>query len=251
MVRWCIVLRIFTFALCYAAVAMPSIAADEKLILLTEENPPFNFVDHKTGAISGASVELMQAVVREAGLDFQIKLLPWKRAFLQAQKEKNTCVFSMNFTEERAPLFKWVSPFFREGGLAFFKRADDVRHYGAIEDVRGGVLIAQNADVLIGQLKNEPGIRLIKVRNDAEAMDLLLQGRGDLMLTGRLIARTLLQDKSRAGKVKLAYPWRPASIGLGCSLLTSDHLVQRLREAHKASFDLEQDIVRRYWGKEK
>jgi len=36
-------------------------------LMLTEQNPPFNYTNHETGAIVGASVELVREIMKRAG----------------------------------------------------------------------------------------------------------------------------------------------------------------------------------------
>ncbi len=99
-----------------AAAEAASAAAVEKvsvdgITFLTEQYPPFNYeVD---GKVQGLAVDLLEAMLQEMGAgttraDFAV--LPWSEGYSRVQSEPGTCLFSMTFTEEREPLFRWVGP---------------------------------------------------------------------------------------------------------------------------------------------
>lgn len=78
----------------------------EKITIMTEEFPPFNYTEN--GEITGVSTEIVEAVFKEAGLEYEIKVFPWSRTFNEAQREKNSAIFSVMRLPEREKLFKWV-----------------------------------------------------------------------------------------------------------------------------------------------
>ena len=82
----------------------------QTLTLTTEDYPPFNIVDPKTGVVTGVATEKVQEMMRRADQRYTITPFPWSRAFQMGQKVPNTCVFSTTRTPERENLFKWVGP---------------------------------------------------------------------------------------------------------------------------------------------
>ena len=76
--------------------------------LLTEENPPFNFTEE--GRLVGMSSEIVLEAARRANLPVKTEVLPWERAYLRAQAERDTCLFSTARLENRERLFVWVGP---------------------------------------------------------------------------------------------------------------------------------------------
>lgn len=99
--RW---LRFLTLisACGYAAVA----AAEAPLRIVTEELPPYNMT--QDGRITGMSTEVVQAVLKEIGLEASIQTMPWARAYDLALRESNVLIYSIARTPEREPLFRWV-----------------------------------------------------------------------------------------------------------------------------------------------
>jgi polar amino acid transport system substrate-binding protein len=93
-------------AVLLAAWTQPAPAAG--LLLLTEENPPFNYTEN--GKLVGASTEIVARIASRAAIPVQTEVLPWDTAYLRAQAERNTCLYSTAREENRERLFLWVGP---------------------------------------------------------------------------------------------------------------------------------------------
>ncbi|EOD80921.1 ABC-type amino acid transporter [Grimontia indica] len=81
--------------------------AEQPLRVVSETLPPFQVIDEE-GQFGGRAVDMVQAILDEAGFDSPIDVMPWARAYKTAQKEKNVAIFSMAFSEKRKDLFHWV-----------------------------------------------------------------------------------------------------------------------------------------------
>ncbi|WP_412051939.1 substrate-binding periplasmic protein (plasmid) [Hoeflea sp. Naph1] len=90
------------FHLC-AALAMATTAIASPLHLVTENYPPYNYAED--GQLKGLSVELMHLVMADAGLEYDMELMPWARAIALAENKNGYCVFTTVHTEERDTRF--------------------------------------------------------------------------------------------------------------------------------------------------
>ncbi|PKL60614.1 MAG: ABC transporter substrate-binding protein, partial [Methanomicrobiales archaeon HGW-Methanomicrobiales-4] len=85
-------------------------SADD-LTWVTEQYPPFNFMDN--GTASGLMVDMVTAITRKAGDELpreSIRFLPWSAAYQTALHEPGTAIFSIAKTPDREDLFSWVGP---------------------------------------------------------------------------------------------------------------------------------------------
>lgn len=113
-----------------------SLAFAEKVAVVTEEMPPYNFVDEKDQAVTGLSTELVHEVLKRAGLEYQVKVFPWARAYRLAQEAPNVAIYSMGRNEEREKLFKWVGVVVnREVFLYKLKGRPDIKA-NSLEDLK-------------------------------------------------------------------------------------------------------------------
>ena len=76
------------------------------LAINTEEFPPFNYTENNK--ITGVATEVVEAVMKQTRINYTIKSYPWARAYMVAQHEPNTLIYSINRTPQREEKFKWV-----------------------------------------------------------------------------------------------------------------------------------------------
>lgn len=83
-----------------------------KISIYTENYPPYNMKE-KDGTLSGMSVEILEAVLKQLKSNQTIDdvvLTNWSRAYSLALKNDDSMVFSTTRTESREDKFKWVGP---------------------------------------------------------------------------------------------------------------------------------------------
>jgi polar amino acid transport system substrate-binding protein len=85
----------------------------ESLNWITEEYPPFNYRDPKTGDISGMAVETLSLIFAKLGVSSEnitFKLYPWARGYHNVLNDHGTVLFSTTYTTERVAKMKFVGP---------------------------------------------------------------------------------------------------------------------------------------------
>ena len=101
--------RIITLVL--TACLMAHTAFAQELLIITEENPPFNFTEN--GQATGFSVDMLLLAAKKAGIDINredILFWPWARGYQAAQQKDNVILFSTARTKQREKLFQWIGP---------------------------------------------------------------------------------------------------------------------------------------------
>ncbi|OQY55712.1 MAG: hypothetical protein B6245_19415 [Desulfobacteraceae bacterium 4572_88] len=85
--------------------------SSEVTVRVSEGNtyPPFFLQDEK-GAWSGLSIELVEALLKEAGHTPNYKPLPFARAIAYMQEGKIDMMLNMTITEERKPFMNFIGP---------------------------------------------------------------------------------------------------------------------------------------------
>lgn len=83
----------------------------------TEHLPPYSYILHDK--ITGINAELVRTLCQRLQLSCNIILLPWRRAFEQAQHHANSGVFSTTRSPDREALFRWVGPIASDYGYLF------------------------------------------------------------------------------------------------------------------------------------
>ncbi|HEY6240467.1 MAG TPA: transporter substrate-binding domain-containing protein, partial [Burkholderiales bacterium] len=83
-------------------------SAAHALKLLTEENPPFNYTEQ--GKVVGLSTEIVSELGKRSGIALEIQSMPWEKAYIAVQADKETCLYSTVRLDNRERLFFWIGP---------------------------------------------------------------------------------------------------------------------------------------------
>lgn len=220
-------------ALLFAGWAQQAGAAG--LVFLTEENPPFNYTEN--GRLVGAGTEIVAQLASRAAIPVKTEVLPWDTAYVRAQAERNTCLYSTAREENRERLFLWVGPI-ATNTWALYARSEFAVPIRTLKDAapyRIGVVIRDaKADFL-----RENGVTNLRfAREDRDNPPRLLLPADnpdhiDLWISGVYSAREI----ARAAKVtdlKRVYVAAERPLYLACNPQTDRALVKALADALEA-----------------
>jgi polar amino acid transport system substrate-binding protein len=210
-------------------VAAPTVQA---LTLLTEENPPFNYTEE--GKVVGLSTEIVSELGKRSGIALEIKSLPWEKAYVATQAEKETCLYSTARLDNRERLFFWIGPIARDRWVLIGK-GDFAGTVKAVEDAkryRVGV-VAKDAKIEFLMSKGVTDLR--EVSDDAMNPARLVLGRDDpgridLWATSAYGARRTA-DRAQVKDLKLVLRLHDVPLYLACGRNTSAQTVQALNRA--------------------
>lgn len=130
-----LVTRTITRSLRFAVLvclALRVFAADD-IRIVTEELPPYNMT--QGGRLTGMSTEVVQAVLKEVGVQATIQPMPWARAYDTALNSENVLIYSITRTAQREKLFKWVGVIAPMHWYLFAKPGSNIR-IDSLDDAR-------------------------------------------------------------------------------------------------------------------
>ncbi len=78
------------------------------LQLMTEELPPYSFLEGNQP--KGLSIDIIKLLFKRAGIQFEIRIVPLKRALATVANSSDACVFPLERTQAREVLYTWISP---------------------------------------------------------------------------------------------------------------------------------------------
>lgn len=236
----CTVLGSGTYSKTAYAAAEPDPAdnSDHVLTLLTEENAPYNFRDPKTGMLDGSGVILVRELMKQAGISYSIKILPWRRAYRQAMSTANTCVFVTNKTPNREALFQWIGPVTEsKGGWVFYKRPDSDITIKSIEEAAKYVVVGLSGGAPLAEFEKLTGAEVLASPSGKGAVQLLYFGRADLWLAGAEDGPYTAHLAGLPNPVQ-ALRWHNYGLYLACQKDLNPALVERLNQINASLRDL-------------
>jgi polar amino acid transport system substrate-binding protein len=160
----------------------PAAAAD-KLHVVTEVWEPYNYMEGDKPV--GLSTDLVLAALKRANIEYELEVLPWKRAYAQALSEPNTAIFTVTRTPAREGTFKWVGPLYPQKEYFYkLKRRADLQ-VKTIEDLKAyqvGVLNGGSTQETLMAKGFENGVNLSPVTNASQNIIKLFLDRIDFTI---------------------------------------------------------------------
>ena len=151
-----------------------------KLILVTEEWPPYNY--QAGGAVTGFSADIVRAVMADLGEAHDIQIYPGARGHAMLDHLPNVMNFSLFRTPEREDKYKWVGPLSIER-VYFYKHGEDGRIYQDLDDIRAAGLVISPHRGLIAEQLQALGLENVEQVVDQERqIERLINRRADLMV---------------------------------------------------------------------
>lgn len=203
-------------------------AAAASLRITTEHMPPSS-MRGADGVITGRATDKIRALMARTGTEYQIELLPWKRALMMAQTLPNTCVYSASRTAEREPQFKWVGPT-DEAEWQFWGRRDHSFPLNTLEDARKLRIGTYIGDARDDYLRSR-GFNVEAVSNDMVNPQKLLLNRIDLWAVGIRNGAAYPGHPDWSDKVVPLMVFHRVQVYLACHPSVPDELIDKLNAA--------------------
>lgn len=186
---------------------LPAVLGAQGLTIISENNPPFNYV--KNGTLTGSSVEVVREMLRRMNQDDTIQVLPWARGYNLALTQPNVILFSTARTPARENLFHWVGPLYRVR-FGFYAKKGSGLHLETLDDARKVAAIATYKDDVREQLLKSLGFtNLDSSKSPASNLKKLVSGRVDLWLFSSLgVNRVAEQAGIDPAELELVLPFK-------------------------------------------
>jgi polar amino acid transport system substrate-binding protein len=220
-------LKFFIGILMIAWLLTTGVAAQD-LTIISENNPPFNFVQH--GELAGSSMEIVREMLRRMDLPDNIRILTWARGYNLALTQPNVVLFSTARTETRENLFHWVGPLYRVR-FGFYAKKGSGLHLNTLEDAKKVGAIATYKDDVKEQLLKSLGFtNLDSSKSPASNLKKLVAGRVDLWLFSNLgVERVAKQIGIDPDQLELILPFKDYDSYIAISNGTAETIVEKWR----------------------
>lgn len=137
------------------------------------------------GTAKGILVDILGYISSEAGIEIDIQLLPWARAYARAKKGDGAIV-GLSWTEERSAIFDYSKAVFNDD-MVVVVDAERAFEFESIDDLRGkriGVLLGASFGEEFETAKDQSLFTVAEVVRPEQRLLMLLAGRIDAFLIG-------------------------------------------------------------------
>lgn len=184
-------------------VTSTSLAAEPWRVVGDEQFSPYSFVTAEDDTPRGLDVELVDAVLREAKVNYDIRLYPWERVKRMLDRGEVQMAFQFAGTPLRQQQYELVGPL-RSGSTVFmttaktalsdWKSLDDLSPY-VIGQVRG-YAYEENFD-------RADLARDTTAQNPRQLVSMLLAGRIDIIVGDRVQLQYFVREQRAQEQVRI------------------------------------------------
>ena len=228
----------------------PHASAAEEVPVFTEPLAPVHF--EEDGEVRGIATEIVRAIFREAGMEPRIEVYPWKRTYQKVLSTPGSFVYTINRTEKREHLFKWIGPILYKDVYLFKLRGRTDINISTLEEAKHyttAVILGHSLTTMFMERGFREGKELIVTPNKEVQIKVFLRGRCDLITGNQYTIYEALRVEGHSLKdVEPAVFISSGGYYLGANRTVSDEAVERLRQANTKvqRSGLVEAIVNRY-----
>ena len=201
-------------------------ASAQTIKLKTENYPPFN-MESEQGRIIGISTEIVEQLFERAGVQYELELLPWQRAFGMALEEADTAVFSTTRTEERENKFKWVGPLV-ENNWVFLAKENSNIEIASLDEAKQYSVGGYQGDATALFLADQGFVLDLTPKDDLNARK-IDRNRIDLWATGHLLGPYYAKQQGVLG-LEPVLTFRRTIMSIAFNKNTSDDIINALND---------------------
>jgi len=210
--------------------------AIENMHWMTEQYPPFNYVDEKDGKLKGITVDILMEMFKKVGVDKgrkEIAVLPWARGYRHLLDTPGSALFSTTYTVERLQHFKFVGPIMptRVSIISGKDKSLKIDSVADMDRLTIGVVREDIGDQLIRALGVDD--RAIKLNNSALSMvQMLSKGRLDAIAYAEDVAKYQLRIAGHDPRdYETVYVLQKSHMGYTFHKSTDPRVLEPLRKA--------------------
>ncbi|WP_026672891.1 basic amino acid ABC transporter substrate-binding protein [Alkalihalobacterium bogoriense] len=163
---------------------------------------PFEYMDK--GEIVGFDVDLLAAVMEEAGIEYELKNVGWDPIFVMIENgEIDMAVSGITITEDRLQSYDFSTPYFESTHMMVFKEGTEIANANDLVGKKIGVQTAttgqEAAEKIVGA--NHPDIS--KYENTALAFMALQNGDVEVVVTDNTVVNEYVKNNPDSGVLGL------------------------------------------------
>lgn len=194
----------------------------EDLTLLAHESYPYAYKDGE----GGIAIEIIEKLFKTSKVDYQLKIVPLKRAIKLVQENQHHCVFPLQRTQERESTYKWVSPLLVTKSTIFSLETSpiQVKVLEQLAPYRIGTLSGSGLETYLTSAKIP--FQVDAAGSAKQNIEKLRLGRTQLWATDELVGAYYSDETGIA--LKPQFWFLTVLRGLACHSETSDELIEKL-----------------------
>lgn len=185
--------------------------------------------------IKGAMINVSELLMEDAGFEYTLDVLPWKRVYRQGLRIPNFLILGLGRTEKRETLFKWIAPLKKPSDIMAYQKADSDIALASRDDLSKYTIAVERGsythEFLVINGHDEE--KMILVSRYVQLYNLVESNRAQLFLMDSKVFRPeAIRNNINPAAFKSAILAFVVTEYLATGLNTSDSVVNRLKESY-------------------
>ncbi|ATH80912.1 amino acid ABC transporter substrate-binding protein [Ectopseudomonas mendocina] len=178
-------------------------AAQPWRVVGDEQFAPYSFVTDADDTPHGLDVELVDAVLREAGVAYEIRLYPWERVKRMLDRGEVQMAFQFAGTPQRQEQYELVGPL-RSGSTVFMTTAKTaISDWQTLDDFSPYVIGQVRGYVYEEHFDRADLARDTSAQNPRQLVSMLLAGRIDIIVGDRVQLQYFVHEQRAQDQVRI------------------------------------------------
>lgn len=194
----------FLCGIAFVVLTSVSVRATD-VVIYTENYPPYNYLDD-AGQVVGLATEKVQQVMDATGLQYEIRLAPWKRGLHYVETGDNTLIYSMTRTPDRETRFQWLVPLAQSNFFLFARQSDNrlITWDKVKNGTYTGACVSNDLGCELFRWVGMPEANIIRIAsNETADFRMVAAGRADLYISDINVNRRLrISEGFDPGQIK-------------------------------------------------
>ena len=189
--------------LCLLLALSPATLAETWRVTGDEQFAPYSFVQGDDNTPRGLDVELVNAILAEAKIDYHLRLYPWARVKRLLDSGAVEMAFQFAGTPERQAQYELVGPI-RSGSTVFMTtRQTRLQDWQSLDDLHPSVLGQVRGYAYESAFDQADLSRDSSAQNPRQLVSMLLAGRIDIIVGDRLQLQHYVHEQRAEADVRL------------------------------------------------
>ena len=181
----------------------PLLPAEPWKVVGDEQFAPYSFVTLDSDQPRGLDVELIEAVLKEAKVAYQLRLYPCERVKRMLERGEADMAFQFVGTPERRAQYELVGPL-RTGSTVFMTtHKTSIRDWQSLDDFAGFVIGQVRGYAYQADFDKADLARDTSAQNPRQLVSMLLAGRIDIIVGDRTQLLYFVQEQRAQQQVRL------------------------------------------------
>lgn len=170
-------------------------ASSEKVLLVGTDavTPPFVYMDK--GKIVGFDVDLISAILDEAGYKYKVDNVGWDPLFALVENgEVDIGITSITITDDRKQTYDFADPYFESKLMILAKEGTDIKNALDLKGKKVGVQNATTGQIALEKIIGENNPNILKYETLGVAFMALKNGDIEAVITDNTVANEYVKN---------------------------------------------------------